>query len=926
MKNSLLIIGLILLVGLKVGFHQNHAEKEEIHEDYQGLKQYWNQRVGTYSSAEDFVSVLKKVRKQIASVPKKRSLGLDWKELGPDNIGGRVRALLIDNQNPNLMFAGGVSGGLWYSSDAGLTWSLTAPGDDAENLSVNCITQDELGYIYYGTGEGIFLSLASGSFPTAMSSAFRGKGVFRSTEPHGTTFQLMTDSWDGKEEYMFAVSSITNDGKGNIYAGGKNRLYRSQDRGETWQAVNGTISSSVITGDVFDVKALSDGTVFLAMGGSYYKSSTGDVYSFEKISGVSEVLTPASGRSVFAVAPSDENIIYISRSNSGDDFDGLFRSKDKGVTWEKLLGGGSSLFKPFRDQGNYNQCLAVFPDNSSRILMGGFEVYEWEEGENWKTLSDWSGDWGDDNYVHADAHLFVFHPANPKQYYIATDGGIFVTKDEGEVFQRLNRGFNVTQFFGVGYGSDGVVLGGTQDNSNVYIDYSGNTAQSGELHNAGDGGFSAISNLLPNVFFVESQYGRIMRDNSRSNSYLEIFSHPNSKLTQEIVEYNYAWSEFVTPFTLWESNFDNLVPDSVEFTADKNYDLEDVITVNTSIPGISFKDTLKQALIEGESLKLKNPKQSMLVYGTHQALYISRNAIHFSGDVEWIELATDGCKISSSPEGVTAIAVSNDGDEIFYGTNKGLVYRVSNVSKVLDDESVSNAEVTLIGDFDQSGSSNPIVITDLAVDPNDKEHLLVTVGFYDQTTNIYKSTTASSASNQSSFVSIANNLPQIPVYSALIEMTTGNYIIGTEYGLFSSSDGGATWSQELDGPPQCPVAMIRQQTFKWAGNLGQIYVATHGRGLFTSDHYVTSNSNKLDLVKKIDLEIFPNPVTERIQFKIENRNNDDLLLQIINMNGELVYYQKQKDHYVNVTDLSSGNYILSVQKGREIFSSTFIKK
>ena len=85
------------------------------------------------------------------------------------------------------------------------------------------------------------------------------------------------------------------------------------------------------------------------------------------------------------------------------------------------------------------------------VLLGGIEVYQWEEGENWKRLSKWNGSWGDPDYVHADVHTFAFHPSNPNQYYIGTDGGIFVTKDNGKIYQRLNRGFNVTQFYSVGF-------------------------------------------------------------------------------------------------------------------------------------------------------------------------------------------------------------------------------------------------------------------------------------------------------------------------------------------------------------------------------------------------------------------------------------------------------------------------------------------
>ena len=203
---------------------------------------------------------------------------------------------------------------------------------------------------------------------------------------------------DWKESNTIAVNALSSDGKGKVYAGAKNKLYRTSNRGETWDPVNALSNSQVIYGNVYDVKTFSDGGVIMAMGYDYYMSETGDAYSFEKISGYSSVLTPASGRSVIAISPSNENVIYICRSNNKSTFDGLFRSVDRGETWEKIIGGGSNIFKPFTGgigQGDYNQCLAVFPNNPNKILLGGIEVYQWEEGENWKRLSKWNGSWGD---------------------------------------------------------------------------------------------------------------------------------------------------------------------------------------------------------------------------------------------------------------------------------------------------------------------------------------------------------------------------------------------------------------------------------------------------------------------------------------------------------------------------------------------------
>ena len=920
-------------MGVKIALQESRIQEftPKEYEGHANAREYWKKRIGTFSSEEAFIKSIEKARKQIAQIPKRRTLGLDWQELGPNNIGGRTRTILIDNENSNLIFAGGVSGGLWFSTDAGLTWNQTEPGDLAEILTVNCIAQDELGYIYYGTGEGVFYGDFDEEAPGTRGFGYRGRGVFRSTEPHGTTFMHLESSWLGKETKTVAVNAITSDGLGNVYAGAKGKLYRTTDRGILWSEVNTTFDIQTISGNVYDVKALSDGSVILAMGNDYYLSPNGNPYSFMKISSPSGVLTPATGRSVIAVAPSDENIIYISRSNSNDFFDGLFKSTDKGQSWQRIIGGGSDVFTPFTGgsgQGNYNQCMAVFPDNPNKILLGGIDVYEWEEGQNWKKLTKWYGTWGDHDYVHADIHTFAFHPTNSNQYYIGTDGGIFVTKDKGEIYQRLNRGFNVTQFYGLAFGSDGVVLGGTQDNANIYIDFKGNTEQSGEIHHSGDGGYSAISQLMPNAFFLENQFGKIHRDNSRTDSYSEFFYHEDAAINSENLDYDFRWSEFITPIHLWESAHDTLVHDTAMYIAENNLVQGDTVTINSNITDLTFQYELQDVLNQGDTLNVKVPKQSMFVYGTHQAVYICRNAIDFLANSKWIELSSEGCFYSpfSYGYGPTCISVSSDGDIIYYGTNQGEVYRISNVSKVINDETIDSATVTKIVDIHKSGTSSSSFITDIAVDPNDAEHVLVTVGYYDQDANIYVSNSAASAINDSSFTSISGNLPQIPIYSALIEEATGVYIIGTEYGLFSSSDQGSTWYQEFQGPPQCPVTMIRQQTFKGSQNRGQIYVATHGRGLFTTQDYSTQIDELSYDVNRNKLKIYPNPSMDRLNFDFENKLNEDLHIQVINPGGQLVISRIQKGNTIDISSLSAGNYLLTVQSKDCFYTTQFVKK
>jgi len=85
---------------------------------------------------------------------KKASLGLNWEQQGPDNVGGRTRAILIDKNNANIVYAGSVTGGLFVSKDASLSWTPVSgmQGLLGQNLAISCITQTDNGRIFFGTG------------------------------------------------------------------------------------------------------------------------------------------------------------------------------------------------------------------------------------------------------------------------------------------------------------------------------------------------------------------------------------------------------------------------------------------------------------------------------------------------------------------------------------------------------------------------------------------------------------------------------------------------------------------------------------------------------------------------------------------------------------------------------------------------------
>lgn len=924
-KISILFV-VVAFVWVQVFFEDWNAISEPEKQEVKGGKLYWQNRIGNFESTEAYAKVVDQVRNEIVKTPSRRALGVEWNEVGPDNIGGRTRALLVDSENPNLLFAGGVSGGLWFSEDGGQSWKQTTPGDKEEFLTVTCITQDNSGYIYYGTGESLFYGA-----PGVGAKGFLGKGVFRSKSPHGTDFEHLPSTWTLLNKSNFAgVNAMASDENGNVYAACLNRLYRTQDNGVTWSIVSSTDAVSIF-GTAWDIAVSPSGFVIVALGNEIFTSASGNEGSFSAIPNTE--LPNFTGRITLAIAPSDENVMYISSATSSGELDAIYQSKDKGVNWSKIIGGGSSLFAPFTGggpQGDYDQCIAVYPDNPNRILLGGIELYRWEEGENWEKLSQWNSGWNDHNYIHADEHTIRFDHSNPDLFYIGTDGGVFRTKDDGEIFERLNRGFSVTQLYGLAFGSDGVVLAGTQDNSNVYIDGLGNTEESAELHNTGDGGWSAISQLNPNAFFVESQYGRIRRNNTRSNTYSEFFYHKYAKLNNANTDYDGSWNEFVTPFVLWESKKDGLIPDSISFVATKNHSIGEHVDVASGISTVKFEHTFSSPLNQSESIKLKNPVQSLFVYPSFQSIWITREALDFAKTPNWIQLTNVGLS-TGSQIGATALAISDNGDDLYYGTRKGDVYRVSNLSKVVDSASaVDELVVTQIGDL-KTKSGGDAYITSISVDPNDREHVIVTIGYYDENVNVYVSTSAATVNDASSFVSIQGNLPKFPVYGSLIENYSGAYVVGTEYGVYTSTDDGVSWSREVD-VPYCPVIMISQQTWGGAKNFGQIYVATHGRGVFTSEHYVGSNElTGNDKLEKTELKVFPNPAINQLNLDLLVSINGNYPIEIFNMEGKLI--QSTTKNFVNgiskgtdISNLITGNYFIVVKSNSRVFRGSALKK
>ena len=387
---------------------------------------------------------------------------LTWTARGPNNVGGRTRALGIDKRTdtpPDVtILAGGVSGGIWRSTNDGSTWSsVTSP---SQLHSVTCIVQDKGSgkedIWYAGTGEAVGNS-ASGS----SVSNFRGDGIFRSTD-NGLTWSIISStatntpqSFDQVFDYVHNIAiDISNTSQDEIYVAASNTIQRTTNGGTSWSTALGSFSGSFIS----DVQVTTGGVVYAAI--SQYPGNTDkgiwrspDGVTWTNISdGVTDFPTTQFGRITIGIAPSDEDVVYflIEFSNTTPATNGhqLWKynyisgdGSGSGGGWVNRGGnlpdepGGSAGNDPFDTQGGYDMFVQVIPNDADFVIAASTNLYTSTDGFATTTNYDRIGGYaGPSSYVqytnhHPDLHTGAFLPGSNIIYYSGSDGGVHKTSN-----------------------------------------------------------------------------------------------------------------------------------------------------------------------------------------------------------------------------------------------------------------------------------------------------------------------------------------------------------------------------------------------------------------------------------------------------------------------------------------------------------------
>jgi len=418
-----------------------------------------------------------------------RVTALAWQERGPNNVGGRTRAIMIDKRDAtgNTVFAGSVGGGIFKSTNftsATPTW--TPVNDLMSNLAITVLYQDQAhpDTMFAGTGEGWF-----------NIDAIRGGGIFKSTDG-GTTWNLMSST--SGFEY---VQDFVIDNNGNLYASLRNLtsanrgVMRSTDRGATWVQVLGAPLAGFATGRATDLEIAANGDVYAALGifgrSVVMKSSfatngvnTGALGTWTNITPTTPTVTQ---RTEILLAPSDPQRVYLLMQDSATvQVLNIFRSTDGGNNWTTLT-APTALNNGGASQTWYNLTGAVDPNNADVLIVGGLNLSKsTNAGDNWSTITS-SGT------VHVDHHALVYNGSS--NLINGNDGGIYFTTNANAAtpsFTNKNNGYNVTQYYGcdVHPSNTNYFLAGAQDNGTQKFTAAGINTTSNAT--GGDGGFCHI--------------------------------------------------------------------------------------------------------------------------------------------------------------------------------------------------------------------------------------------------------------------------------------------------------------------------------------------------------------------------------------------------------------------------------------------------
>jgi hypothetical protein len=701
------------------------------------------------------------------------SLG-SWNLLGPGNIGGRTRDLVIHPTNPNIMLAAGDSGGIFRSTDAGASWTAVAGSLPILYLSDLAFDPNNPNIVYAASGHIVY--------------GHKGSGIYKSSDA-GVTWTVMSSTVPSTNANFDIVARIvvSKNNSQRLYAATRTGLLRSTDGGTSWTLVRAVANScqdleirtDVATDHVIAACGNGNDSAILvntdAAGSGTWQTGYSDTNSMNI---------------QIAVAPSQQGTLYasvVSIATAGTL--AILRSTNGGVSWTAVnttsnlldycgagdaFGGGGA--------GWIFNSIGVDPSDPNRVWIGGNYVFRSDDGgANWGKVQHSNVFTHPNAYTHVDQWAVVFHPqyngTTNKIAFVTTDGGIFKTTDAraatdtvgkcrdddnyvGQLsWTTLNHSFAATQFvFGNVYADGSGYAGGTWDNNTVWGSNSkGLNGWEIHAHN-GDGGMVAVDLKNPQIVFttwVLNGSGKILKSTNEGLN----------------------WND---------------------------------ITTGGNTSGLGFSPEIGCSILSPLEADPTSCIGASCVRWWTGGTFVWRSA----DGVAWTQAST-----AIAPTGnfmsAMAIAPSNP-NRVLAGTDAGQI-AMTNVA--------TNATSTTAWTISKPRNG---YVSSLAFDPANHNIAYATYSTFNAGSDVghvFKSTNGGATWAPSDGAG-ANGIPDIPVHSVVVNPYGSSRIyVGTEIGVFISDDSGATWAAETG------LGHVITNRLQFVKPTSELYAFTWGRGL-----------------------------------------------------------------------------------------------
>lgn len=517
--SALFALLVLVLMGCQPIESNEASEKEQISGAYEAL-QFFGKRT-TYPEVEIPQAAFYRAwqqNDQLRQVEAQARGGtMPWESMGPVNRGGRTLALAFNPLNPNTLWIGTASGGLWRSYTEGLgaeAWHYIETGFPVLGVSTIALPPGDSTTLYIGTGEVYNYEAAGTGAAYRSTRGSYGMGILKSTDG-GETWALSLD-WSYDQNRGIWAIKIDPDNPNTVYAATTHGVYKSTDAGDSWvEKLDVPMANDlVIHPENTDIIVAGVGNLGSPNRGIYRSTDGGETW----VEITTNIPQDFQGKIQLNYAPSDPDILYASIGNGFGFSDGatwLCRSTNFGATWTVVNEEDYS-----RWQGWFAHDVDVSLDDPDEIVAVGITAWRSTDGgqflieEAGGGIGDVNPDPGDNSpreQVHSDCHDVQWHPTNPNIVYVTSDGGVHRSTDRGQTYQFVNGGLQNCQFYN-GFSNSlqnpNFCLGGLQDNGTI----SWNGDNTWTVISGGDGSWSAINPEHDTTFYVSSQRLNVRRN------------------------------------------------------------------------------------------------------------------------------------------------------------------------------------------------------------------------------------------------------------------------------------------------------------------------------------------------------------------------------------------------------------------------------